>query len=85
MMYQAPGRGDRIMDGAPLRVTEEQIAAAQLRLVLDEKLGRQTPKVVRQIAATTEVEREERKGPSDSLSDRPVMQDVTPRQAPREP
>ena len=31
-------------------VTEEHIAAAQLQLVLDEKLGRQTPEVVRHIA-----------------------------------
>lgn len=35
----------------PLEVTEEQIAAAQLRIVLDEKLGRETPAVVRRIAA----------------------------------
>lgn len=32
------------------RVTEEQIAAAQLRLLLDEKQGRTTPDVVRSIA-----------------------------------
>lgn len=31
--------------------TEEQIAAAQLRLVLDRKLGRDTPDIVHQIAA----------------------------------
>ena len=41
------GRGGR--DGAS-RLTEEQIAAAHLRLVLDEKLGRQTPEVVQHIA-----------------------------------
>ena len=39
------------MANPPIRVTEEQIAAAQLRLVLDEKLGRQTPEVVGWIAA----------------------------------
>jgi hypothetical protein len=33
------------------RLTEEQIAAVQLRLVLDEKLDRQTPEVVQYIAA----------------------------------
>ncbi|WP_219152201.1 hypothetical protein [Amycolatopsis sp. TNS106] len=32
------------------RVTEEQIAAAQLRVLLDEKQGRTTPDVVRKIA-----------------------------------
>ncbi|MDX8033486.1 hypothetical protein SK803_24980 [Lentzea sp. BCCO 10_0856] len=32
-------------------VTDEEIAAAQLRLVLDQKLGRDTPDVIRQIAA----------------------------------
>lgn len=31
--------------------TDEQIAAAQLRVVLDEKLGRDTPEIVREIAA----------------------------------
>lgn len=35
------------------RVTEEHIAAAQLRLVVDQKLGRETPDVVREIAAMT--------------------------------
>lgn len=35
------------------RVTDEQIAAAQLRIVLDEKLGRPTPDVVRRIAGMT--------------------------------
>ncbi|WP_142000680.1 tetratricopeptide repeat protein [Amycolatopsis cihanbeyliensis] len=34
-------------------MTEEQIAAAQLRIVLDEKLGRQTTDDVREIAAST--------------------------------
>ncbi|NUT48938.1 MAG: hypothetical protein HOV94_16765 [Saccharothrix sp.] len=34
----------------PLRFTEEQIAAAQLRIVVDQKLGRPTPEIVRQIA-----------------------------------
>ena len=59
-----------MMTSAPLRVTEEQVAAAQLRLVLDEKLGRQTPEVVRQIAAMTGVVPVERKrtSPPASLS-----------------
>ncbi|MFC6088095.1 tetratricopeptide repeat protein [Saccharothrix lopnurensis] len=35
------------------RVTEEHIAAAQLRLVVDQKLGRETPDIVREIAAMT--------------------------------
>lgn len=39
-----------------LRVTNEQVAAAQLRLVLDEKLGRQTPELVRRIALMPKVE-----------------------------
>jgi redox-sensing transcriptional repressor len=39
--------------GPPFRVTEEQIAAAQLRRVLDEKLGRQTPEVVERIAVSS--------------------------------
>lgn len=52
------------MDSPPLRVTEEQIAAAQLRLMLDEKLGRQTPELVRRIAAITGVELTERQHPS---------------------
>ncbi|WP_143268506.1 hypothetical protein [Amycolatopsis vastitatis] len=34
----------------PHRVTEEQVTAAQLRLILDEKQGRSTPEVVRSIA-----------------------------------
>lgn len=33
-----------------LQFTEEQIAAAQLRIVVDQKLGRPTPEIVRQIA-----------------------------------
>lgn len=41
------------MSSTPLRVTAEQIAAAQLRIVLDEKLHRHTPDVVRRIAAMT--------------------------------
>lgn len=45
-----------------LRVTDEQVAAAQLRLVLDEKLGRQTPELVRRIAEMTGIERDEREG-----------------------
>lgn len=36
---------------SPLRPTDEQIAAAHLRIVLDEKLGRETPEIVREIAA----------------------------------
>ncbi len=40
--------------GPPFPVTAEQIAAAQLRRVLDEKLGRQTPEVVERIAAVPE-------------------------------
>jgi hypothetical protein len=43
-IYRTGGR-----DGSS-RVTEEHIAAAQLQLVLDEKLGRQTPEAVRHIA-----------------------------------
>lgn len=35
---------------SPLQPTDEQIAAAQLRLVLDEKLGRQTSEIIREIA-----------------------------------
>lgn len=31
--------------------TEEQVAAVQLRVFLDEKLGRSTPDIVRDIAA----------------------------------
>lgn len=57
------------MSSPPLRVTEEQIAAAQLRIVLDEKLGRQTPNVVRRIAAMTSVESDEPRSGSD-LRDR---------------
>jgi tetratricopeptide (TPR) repeat protein len=38
------------MSNLASRFTEEQVAAAQLRVVLDEKLGRQTPDVVLQIA-----------------------------------
>lgn len=34
-----------------LRPTDEQIAAAQLRVVLDGKLGRETPEIVQEIAA----------------------------------
>lgn len=41
------------MDSPLPHVTAEQVAAAQLRLALDEKLGRQTPEVVRRIAAMT--------------------------------
>ncbi|MGH3925757.1 MAG: RNA polymerase sigma factor, partial [Pseudonocardiaceae bacterium] len=52
-----------------MRVTDEQVAAAQLRLVLDEKLGRQTPELVRRIAATTEVERDEETGASSHTVD----------------
>lgn len=37
----------------PEEITEETIAAARLRLVLDEKLGRPTPDRVREIAAMT--------------------------------
>jgi tetratricopeptide (TPR) repeat protein len=37
----------------PLRVTEEQIAAAKLRIELDTKLGRETPALLRDIAAAT--------------------------------
>jgi hypothetical protein len=44
------------MSSLPLHVTEEQIAAAQLRIVLDEKLGRHTPNVVRRIALMTGVD-----------------------------
>lgn len=39
--------------GEQLKITEEAIAAAQLRLVIDEKLGRATPQLVRQIASMT--------------------------------
>lgn len=35
---------------APLQPNEEQIAAAQLRIELDKKLGRETPEIVREIA-----------------------------------
>ncbi|HYQ69992.1 tetratricopeptide repeat protein [Actinophytocola sp.] len=35
---------------APLQPTDEQIAAAQLRIELDKKLDRGTPEIVRQIA-----------------------------------
>lgn len=45
-----------------LRVTDEQVAAAQLRLVLDDKLGRQTPELVRRIAVMTGAPRDEREG-----------------------
>jgi hypothetical protein len=41
------------MSSSSLRVTEEQVAAAQLRIVLDEKLNRHTPDIVRRIAAMT--------------------------------
>ncbi|HEX2248490.1 MAG TPA: hypothetical protein VHH13_13170, partial [Arthrobacter sp.] len=41
------------MDNFQLRVTDEQVAAAQLRAVLDEKLGRRTPELVRRIAVMT--------------------------------
>lgn len=41
------------MSSPLLRVTEEEIAAAQLRVVLDQKLDRQTPEVIRRIAAMT--------------------------------
>jgi Flp pilus assembly protein TadD len=34
-------------------ITEEHVAAAQLRIVLDNKLGRQTPDVIRRIAEMT--------------------------------
>lgn len=35
---------------ATYHITDEQIAAAQLKIVLDEKLGRHTPDLVRRIA-----------------------------------
>ncbi len=37
-------------------ITDEQIAAAQLRLVIDDKLGRDTPEVLRRIAAMSPTE-----------------------------
>jgi len=40
----------------PENITEEAVAAAQLRLILDDKLGRATPAGVRRIAAMTGVE-----------------------------
>ena len=64
-----------MVTSAPLNVTEEQVAAAQLRLVLDEKLGRQTPEVVRQIAAMTGVVPAERKRTSPPTS--PSITEVT--------
>jgi hypothetical protein len=60
------------MDNPSLRVTEEQIAAAQLRLALDEKLGRPTPEWVRRIAATTGVESRELQHPSPDPEANPV-------------
>lgn len=36
---------------ATSHITDEQIAAAQLKIVLDEKLGRHTSDLVRRIAA----------------------------------
>ncbi|MCA1702694.1 MAG: hypothetical protein LC808_05260, partial [Actinobacteria bacterium] len=44
-------------------VTEEHVAAAQLQLVLDEKLGRQTPEAVRHIALLPGIRTVERKKP----------------------
>jgi hypothetical protein len=58
-IYQTDGRVIRFMDSPLPRVTEEQVAAAQLRLALDEKLGRQTPEIVHKIAAMTRSDRDE--------------------------
>ena len=75
------------MSSQSLRVTEEQIAAAQLRIVLDEKLGRHTPNVVRRIAEMTSVDlvREKRASTSAVLSKTRVsMSELTPHPAPHE-
>lgn len=63
-----------------LRVTDEQIAAAQLRLVLDAKLGRRTPELVQRIAVMTGVERDEREGiSSHTVSEAEAPSHETPR------
>lgn len=41
----------------PRNLTEEHVAAAQLRLILDEKLGRTSPEVIRRIATMASSER----------------------------
>jgi len=56
------------MSRRSLDVTEEQIAAAQLRIVLDEKLGRRTSNVVRRIAGMTGVDAIQDKFTSTSVS-----------------
>ena len=60
------------MDSPSFRATEEQIAAAQLRLVLDERLGRQTPEIVRRIAAIMSDGSMERQHPSPDPEAEPV-------------
>lgn len=76
------------MSNPPLHITEEQIAAAQLRIVLDEKLGRQTPNVVQQIAAMTGVGSFEdtlTSTPASLLKTRVPVPEPTPNAAPRKP
>jgi mycothiol system anti-sigma-R factor len=63
-----------------LRVTDEQVAAARLRLVLDDKLGRQTPELVRRIAAMTGAKGDEREGIS---SHKVRVEEASPPQIPR--
>lgn len=50
------------------RLTEEQITAVSLRLVLDEKLGRQTPEVVQHIAALAGIGTVEKKSTNSPAS-----------------
>ncbi len=70
------------MDDPTPRITEEQIAAAQLRLVLDEKLGRRTPEQVRQIAAMKDIHHGEGKNTSEPPANRVVLQELILRQTP---
>lgn len=67
------------MVGSPLQVTDEQLAAAQLRLVLDEKLGRPTPELVRRIAAMAKTE----PGESEAASSPP--ENVVKASSPQDP
>jgi tetratricopeptide (TPR) repeat protein len=76
------------MTSSPARVTEEQIAAAQLRIVLDEKLGRHTPDVVRRIAAMAggdSVEEELTLTPASLPNTSVPVSERTPHAASREP